>query len=90
MMVDLFIGVFLACPGTVGGQRGYLLYAMTPTFQRSGCLTLDWLVYKELARNGVEVSSDNDGYQDFSLSDDAQTWPNRQFSRARRDKLVQT
>lgn len=42
-MVDLFAGIFLACPGTVGG-KGYVLYAMAPTFQCGGCITLDRLV----------------------------------------------
>jgi hypothetical protein len=40
-----------------------LLYAMTPTFQRGGCITLDWLVYKEVARYAGAVSSDIDGQE---------------------------
>jgi hypothetical protein len=57
-MVDLFAGAFLACPG-----KGYVLYAMTPTFQCSGCITLDRLVYKGRGDNADQVTSDLDGHE---------------------------
>jgi hypothetical protein len=50
-MADLFAGVFLGCPGTIGGKKGCLFYAMTPTFKRGGCITSDWLVYRAKDRN---------------------------------------
>jgi hypothetical protein len=60
-MVDQFAGVFLACPDIIGGKKGYLLYAMTLAFKRGGCITLDWLVYKDLKESGVEEVFSNIG-----------------------------
>jgi hypothetical protein len=50
-MADLFADVFLARPSTFGGKKGYLLYAMTPTFKRGRCITSDWLGYRAMDRN---------------------------------------
>jgi hypothetical protein len=65
-MVDLFAGIFLSCPGCVGG-KGYVLYAMTPTFQCGGCITLDRLVYKGGGDNADQVTSDIDGHEGLQL-----------------------
>ena len=62
IMVDLFAGIFLSCPGCVGGKR-YVLYAMTPTFQCGGCITLDRLVYKGRGDDADQVTSDIDGHE---------------------------
>ncbi|EKD19347.1 hypothetical protein MBM_02584 [Drepanopeziza brunnea f. sp. 'multigermtubi' MB_m1] len=47
------LGVWLACPRDLGVEKGYQLLAMTPMFKHAGCITLDWLVMREIEAERV-------------------------------------
>lgn len=55
--------MFLACPRDLGEEKGYQLVAMTPMFKHAGCITLDWVVYRDVEGEmvGVKVAVDVEG-----------------------------